>query len=192
MLGNGAAPESADRREHPVVIGAIGGARRGQRRLGMRETWNGHHGDGWHPWLVRPVAAGIHGLRVIAQLVRCGSRVIAGGERRRAKFAAADGIAAQLEPSAEWGQRRKIGMACPAGLSGLAREARQRLRRRSEACRCKARKKNGSDGDEFELPHREKKMTAISPHRQTSKLVAAISVRAQRVQICDGRSKISN
>jgi len=80
------------------------------------------------------VPAGI--VRVIAQSVGCSPGIIRRRKWRCTELAAASGVAEQLEAPTERSERREIGVARPAGLSGLPGEARQRLRRRREACGC--------------------------------------------------------
>src|SRR5947209_210549 len=97
---------------------------------------NGHHRERRHPALVLAFAlAGIDRLGIAAQLVYLGSRIIHDGERRRPELTAAQSVAAELEPPAERGKRRKIGVAFAAGLSGLSGKARQSHRRWRKAKR---------------------------------------------------------
>jgi hypothetical protein len=159
VFGDGAAPESADRRQHPVIVCSIGRGRRRQRRLRVGKPCNRHHRDRRYPWLVRLVLAGIRRLHEVAQLICRTPVIVRRRKRRRAKLPSARGVAEQLEPAAVWGERGKISVACPAGLAGLAGETRQRLRRRRDPCGRKAREKTGAECGDQELPRPKRKMT---------------------------------
>jgi hypothetical protein len=188
VFGDGTAPESADWRKHPVVIGSEGCSRRGQRRLRVSEPRDRHHRDRRHPRLVRVVLDRIRRLPKVAQLVRRTPIVVSRRKWCRTKFAAAGGVAEQLEPTPVRSERRKIGVACPTGLAGLAGETRQRLRRRRDARACKAREKTGPDYAKPELPRFKSKLTAVASHHWSSKLAYVHN----NGESCANRTRISD
>src|SRR5665213_4046085 len=134
---------------------------------------DGHHRDRRDIFLV--AIAGrwrIQRLHIAAQFVelRAGILTGLGGERCGAEFATAGGIAEQLEPSAVWRERGKIGMARSAGLTGLARETRQSLGRRRKADRQQAAENDShcKRSDNSATRNRSRKMPAPAPHRAVS------------------------
>ncbi len=113
VVGDGAAPEEAQRRNHQIVVGLVGIGRRRLRRFGIGEADDGHHRDWRHPFLLFAVG-----------------RIVGTGKQRSAVRAAAVGITPYLEAPAVRRQAGKIGVTGTAWLPGLSRKARQRFRPR--------------------------------------------------------------
>jgi hypothetical protein len=109
-----------------------------------------------------------------AMAVRRGPEIFGAQPRRGAEFATTSRIAKQFEPPAERGQCGEIGMARPAGLSGLAGETRQSLGRRRETNSEEIRENDRPNrGDVPEMPQAKRKTTAIAPHGAPSNFIDA-------------------
>src|SRR5450759_378480 len=136
IAGDRSAPEHAERRQHGVIIRLVGIRRwRHAWYLSVRIADDRHHRYWRDPSLLPCRGYRSDLLRVAAQFNVLRARIAPGVRRERCRLvrAATRRIAEQLEAAAVRSQEWKIGVAGTAGLPGLARETRQRLRRRRKA-----------------------------------------------------------
>src|SRR5579862_7949377 len=112
VIGDGAAPEEANRRSRNVIVSAVGRSRRRLISLGVGEPDDGHHRDRWHPSLL-VVLAGI----------------VLGWEQRRAVLPTARRVAPNFKAPAVRSKSSEIGVTGAARLAGLPSKAGKGLRR---------------------------------------------------------------
>jgi len=125
VIGDGAAPEKAQRRNRYIVVWrvGIGGWRYVTRRV--RKADDGHHRDRRHPGL----------FAVLGRIVE--------REKRGPVLATAIGVAVDLEPTAVRCETGKVGVAGAAGLAGLPGKTRQSAGRRRKLDHEKSSKEQG-------------------------------------------------